>query len=151
MISVFQNLSQNEQELVFKSPLLVCILVAGADGTIDDDEIDEALSIARKHHRVKSVLVEFFDIMSEDFEDKLKILIQSYPFERSARNEIITAELANLNELWTKLGADFSKAYYELLKDLAKRIASSSGGMWGMKKIGPEEAHFLNLPMLISP
>jgi hypothetical protein len=151
MIKGFEMLNDRESEIVFKAPLLVCILIAGADGKIDQKEIQEALSIAQEHYRIKSVLAPFFKLMAEDFEDKFKILIQSYPYDSKERNERITKELSQINDLWLKLPGEFSKAYYEMLKSLAQRIASSSGGLLGMNKIAAEEARYLNLPMIVSP
>jgi hypothetical protein len=89
--------------------------------------------------------------MSADFEDKLKILIQSYPVDAQQRMEAITKELSALNLLWPKISPDFSSAYYSMLRDLALRIATSSGGIWGMRKISPEEERLLKLPMLVEP
>lgn len=151
MIPEFSRLNDSEAELMLKSPLLVCILIAGADGDIDNKEINTALTISREHYKVKSVLFRFFEEMSADFEDKLKILIQSYPFNATQRTESISQELATLNLLWPKLAPEFSSAYYAMLKDLALRIATSSGGIWGMRKISPEEERLLNLPMLVEP
>lgn len=149
MISPLTRLDSHQKELVYKSPLLVCILIAGADGTIDDKEVREAIQAAQRQDWVKSELKEFYLEVAEDFEDKLKMLIQSYPFEFAKRNEAIHSELIQLNTLWKKLGIEFSATYYETLKYLAKRVASSSGGIW--KKIGPEEARLLDLPMLKDP
>lgn len=151
MIPEFGKLSDSEAELMSKSPLLVCIVIAGADGHIDNKEINTALTISREHHRVRSVLYRFFEDLSADFEDKLKILIQSYPVDAHQRTEAITLELAKLNLLWPKVPTEFSKAYYSMLRDLALRIATSSGGIWGMRKISPEEERLLKLPMLVEP
>ena len=151
MIPEFGRLSNSEAELMLKSPLLVCILIAGADGEIDNKEVNTALAIARDHHRVQSVLNRYFEEMSADFEDKLKILIQSYSYNAAQRTETISQELGNLNLLWPKLTPEFSAAYYAMLRDLALRIATSSGGIWGMRKISPEEERLLRLPMLVEP
>ena len=40
---------------------------------------------------------------------------------------------------------------YHMLKELAQKIASSSGGLWGMKTVTNEEAKFLQLPMISDP
>ena len=151
MITEFQRLTESETELMLKAPILVCILIAGADGDIDRKEIREAISIARGRDKVKSVLSTYFEIMAEDFEDKIKILIQSYPYESSQRNPLIIQELAQLNGVWKKLTKEFSMPYYEMLKNVAIKIASSSGGLWGMKKIGAEEEKYLKLPMIADP
>ncbi|MBK8292958.1 MAG: hypothetical protein IPK96_20495 [Flammeovirgaceae bacterium] len=42
MIPEFEELSQAEIELMHKAPILVCILIAGADDHIDNREIKKA-------------------------------------------------------------------------------------------------------------
>jgi hypothetical protein len=149
MVPELSKLTTSERELVYKAPLLVCILIAGADGKIDGRELTEAINIARDRHWVKSNLASYFHEVAQDFEDKIKMLIQSYPYETAQRNETITNELSELNLLWLKLGADFSSSFYEALKYMAQRIASSSGAFWG--KISAEEARLLDLPMIADP
>jgi len=151
MIPEFQKLDDAEIELVLKAPILVCILIAGADGDIDRKEINKAISIAKSQKKTSSVLSGYFRVMSEDFEDKIKILIQSYPHEGTQRTPIIIDELTRLNTLWSKLDKSFSSTFYVMLKDLADKIANSSGGLWGMKKVGTEEAQYLQLPMIKDP
>ena len=149
MIPELSKLSPSEKELVYKAPLLVCILIAGADGKIDNKELTEAITITRDRQWVKSILSTFFTEVSQDFEDKIKILIQAYPYDRAERIAAISVELSGLNQLWEKLGSDFSSTFFESLKFLAQRIASSSGGFWG--KISQEEAELLDLPMISNP
>jgi hypothetical protein len=151
MIPQFDKLTDAEAELMLRAPILVCILIAGADGHIDRKEIKEAIAVARKQKESASVLSGYFAIMAEDFEDKIKILIQSYPYESTQRTPLIVEELQSLNALWLKLDPGFASAYYTMLKNLASRIASSSGGLLGMKRISPEEARFAALPMLADP
>ena len=151
MIPQFDRLTDAEAELMLRAPILVCILVAGADGHIDRKEIKEAIAVARKQKESASVLSAFFTIMAEDFEDKIKILIQSYPYESTQRTPLIVEELQGLNQLWTKLDRAFADAYYKMLKNLASRIASSSGGLWGIKTVTQEEARYVALPMIADP
>ena len=145
----FSKLSTSEKELVFKAPLLVCILIAGADGKIDSKELSEAIDISRDHSLVKANLAGYFKEVSQDFEDKIKMLIQAYPYETVKRNEAITQELSQLNELWSKLGPEFSSALFDLLKYIGQRIATSSGNF--LRKISAEEAELVSLPMLQNP
>jgi hypothetical protein len=151
MIRDFDKLSGTETELVFKAPFLVCILIAGADGNIDKKEIKGSISIAEKKHKKAGVLSAFFKELSQDFEDKLKILIQSYPYESTQRNPLIVAELSELNSLWPKLPKTFASEYYQSLKDIAEGIASSSGGVLGLKSIDAEEAKYIQLSMIRNP
>ncbi|HEY9008464.1 hypothetical protein [Ohtaekwangia sp.] len=151
MIPEFQTLTDQETELMLRAPILVCILIAGADGEIDRKEVKEAISIVQKQKRNGSVLSGFFKVMAEDFEDKIKILIQSYPYEASKRTPMLVEELQHLNPLWRKLDPEFSIAYYEMLKSISEKIASSSGGLWGIKTVASEEAEYLHLPMINDP
>jgi hypothetical protein len=151
MISEFSNLNDREIELMLKAPILVCILIAGADGTIDQKEIKEAIAIARKNIGKKGALSSYFKELSEDFEDKLKITIQGYPYESTQRTPLIVNELAELNSLWGKFEKTFAKNFYDSLRDIAEKVASSSGGVLGIKSVGSEEARFISLPMLQKP
>jgi hypothetical protein len=152
MIPEFQNLKDNEIELVYKAPIVVCILIAGADGTIDKKEIKGAIQFAeKKHRRSLSSVATLFKEIGTDFEDKLKILVQSYPFESTQRNPLVIEELSELNELWLKLERSFTVEYYQTLRDIAEKIASSSGGLLGYKSVGAEEAKYMTLPMVKDP
>lgn len=149
MITEFDKLTDSEIELMLKAPVLVCILIAGADGTIDRKEIKEAIAQTQKNN--KSALTGYLKEVSQDFEDKLKILIQSYPYESTQRNPILIEELGQLNGLWKKIDKVFSVQFYQMLKELAEKIAASSGGLWGMKTVTNEEAKYVRLPMISDP
>ena len=153
MISEFERLSNSEVELMLKAPILACILIAGADNQIDNTEIRESIEMAKiKHKKYKSSpLAKFYLIASEDFEDKLKIVLQSYPFEAAKRNPLIVEELSQLSQVLPKLERQFAIDYYNSLKDIAHRIAESSGGLLGINSIGEEESSLMNMPMIKDP
>jgi hypothetical protein len=151
MIPEFQSLDDSEIELALKAPILVCILIAGADGTIDRKELKEAISIARQQRNTSSPLSPYLRLIAEDFEDKLKIVLQAYPHDANQRNPVIIDELSRLNTLWTRLDKTFSIPFYEMLLVLAEKIALSSGGLLGMRSVGAEEAKYMNLPMIQPP
>jgi hypothetical protein len=150
MIEELERLKQSEVELMLKAPVVLCILIAGADGTIDKREIKEAINITVKK-KDKTILDNYFREVSQDFEDKLKVLLQSYPYESSQRNPILIQELRELNPILKKLDKSFSKPFYDMLKELAEKIAGSSGGLWGMMSVDSEEAKYIRLPMLDDP
>ncbi|MBI1769259.1 MAG: hypothetical protein HYR67_12885 [Bacteroidetes bacterium] len=152
MVPQLDRLSTDEQEFMHKAPILVCILIAGADGNIDRDEIREAISQAKKKQRNSSAgLMELYREIGEDFEDKLKVLEQSYPVEVTQRNPMIVEELALLNQLLPKIEQNFSIQFYQSICDLALKVAKSSGGWFGMKSIGEAEAKYVKLPMIKDP
>lgn len=151
MVAELSKLSSGELELVYRAPLLVCILIAGADGNIDRKEIKKAITIAQKKQRGTDAVSILFKEIAQDFEDKLKVLEQGYPYEATQRTPLIIEELTGLNALLPRLAQTFAKGYYEILKLLAQEVATSSGGLLGMKSIGAEEAKLVKLAMIKNP
>lgn len=149
MIREFGKLTDGEIDLMLKAPVLVCILVAGADGTIDKKEIKEA--ITQTQRKTSALLAGYLHEVSQDFEDKLKILIQSYPSQPARRAALIMKELGGIDSAFSKLEPTFAAQVYQLLKQLAAKIASSSGGILGMNTITDEEARLLELSMIRDP
>lgn len=152
MISHLEGLTDAEQEFMLKAPILVCILIAGADGDIDRDEIKGAISQAKKRQRNASdQMMELYREIGEDFEDKLKILLQTYPMEVTQRNPMIVEELSQLNNILPRVNKDFATQFYQSICDLALKVAESSGGWFGMKSVGDAEAKYVKLPMIKDP
>lgn len=152
MIDQLENLAPSEADLLLRAPLLVCILIAGADNDIDKKEIKSAIELANnRQKKSKSGMMEFYKNVAEDFEDKLKILIQSYPYEATQRNPLITLDLQELNSVLPKIERGTAVEFYNTLRDIAKKMAESSGGLLGLKSIGPEEAKYILLPMIKDP
>jgi hypothetical protein len=152
MIPELDRLTASEVELLYKAPMLVCILIAGADGNIDRKEIQRAMEFAeRKHRRSLSSVSVLFKEISKDFEDKIKILIQGYPYETTQRTPLLVEELTSLNLLWKKLDPSFAQEFYKTLLSIAESIAASSGGVLGYKAVGEEEARCIKLGMIKDP
>lgn len=150
MIKDLERLSDSELESMLKAPLLVCILIAGADNEIDKKELRGAIELA-KSAKAKPNLVEFYIMAVEDFEDKLKIILQGLPSATTKRNPILFEELAHLNPILRKIGKSFAADYYQSLLYIARRIAESSGGVLGLKSVGDEESKLIQLPMIKDP
>jgi hypothetical protein len=152
MIPALDSLNDSELEVMLRSPMLVCILIAGADGTIDSKEIKKAVYVAeKKTTKSKASLLEFYHLVNEDFEDKLKIVMLGLPVIADERNRLIVEELSRLNDVFRKLDRNFVKDFHWSLKFMAEKIADSSGGLLGLKKVGEEEERFVDLPMIKVP
>jgi len=109
MIAEFENLTPEEQSVISSTPILVAILVAGADGKIDRSEIKEAISISKlKKTKARKDLIEYYQQVGEDFEDKLLVGINKYPSEPDERQKLITEELKQLNKILPKLDRKFA-------------------------------------------
>jgi hypothetical protein len=150
MIQAFDKLSDTEIEAMLRAPLIACILIAGADGNVDRKEIQKAIHHTRKNaSKSKASVVDYFKLVEEDFEDKLKIVFQSLPVEVMERNRLIVEELTGLNNILPKLKNAFAVEFYTKMRDLAHEVAASSGGVFN--KVGDEEAQYVELPMIKKP
>lgn len=152
MIDQFKALSNEEIETMLQVPILVSILIAGADNEIDNSEIKEAVSIARlKQKKARIDLIDYYKEVAVDFEDKLKVMIQHFPAKAEERNPIIIAELEKVNDILPKLDRKFSIEFYSSIKDIAKKIAEASGGLLGYLAVGYEESKLIGLNMIKDP
>jgi hypothetical protein len=133
---------------MLRAPIVVCILIAGADGTIDKKEIKEAITITGKQAISRYLLREYLKYVAEDLEDKIRILKQSYPIEAKERSSVLVAELTGLNNILPKISESFASEFYAMLKELALKIAASSGGWLGLNAVGSEEEQYVDLAMI---
>jgi hypothetical protein len=152
MIKEFQHLEEGEVKLMNVAPVLVTILIAGADDKIDHAEIKEASELAKfKQTKENEVLKDYYKPVSKTFDAELKAHIERLPKDTNARNKIISSELSRLNDILPKLDTKFAVNFYTHLKDLAKKIAKASGGVLGYMAVGKEESEFIDLEMIKDP
>lgn len=152
MISEFQNLENAEQDFMYAVPVLVSILIAGADSSIDKSEISKAVATLKlKQSQARKSLTDYYKVAGQDFEDKLKITIATYPSGTKERNDKIVGELEQLNKIFTKLDNEFAIEFYNSIKDIAKKVAEASGGVLGYMAVGYEESKFVDLKMIKDP
>lgn len=152
MIEEFKNLTPEEVEVMYKVPVLVSILIAGADNEIDRSEIKQAVNLSKiKQTKAREDLIEYYKDAGKDFEDKIKVMIQQYPSRAEERNPLIIAELEKLNSILPKLNNQFAVEFYSSIKDIAKKIAESSGGLLGYMAVGYEESKLIALHMISDP
>ena len=152
MISFFSELQEDEVAVMFRAPVLVSILVAGADDKFDKKELSEAIDLTKlKLSKSREYLRDFYRILSINFETKLSDEIDSLPSKASKRNPVIVAELEKINKILPKLDKTFAIQYYESIKDIAKRIATASGGVLGYMTIDQHERKVVDLKMIKNP
>ena len=137
---------------MYKVPVLVSILIAGADNEIDKSEIRQAVSLSKiKQSKAREGLIEYYREAGKDFEDKMKVMIQQFPVNAKERNPMIISELENVNKILPKLDQKFAVEFYESIKDMAKKIAEASGGLLGYMAVGYEESKLIGLQMIKDP
>jgi hypothetical protein len=145
----YNRLSQKEKDRLSALPVYIVLLIAGADGKIDEAEINKAVKLSRERiSATDSDLEEFFDRGYQDFEDKLKAVISSLPRDKASVQKSIKAEIDSLNKILKNLDKNYVKTLTDHLKNLATQVAKASGGRLGFGAIGAEESSLINLTFL---
>lgn len=152
MIPEFSKLSEEEKDLMYKAPVLVSVLIAGADGNIDSTERTEAVEVAKsKQSRAREALIDYYQVVGQSFEEKFNGLLAALPQDTASRNKAIEDELSKINAILTKIDKNWSVKFHSSLKDLAKKIAEASGGILGYLSVSYEESQYLELNMIKDP
>ena len=152
MIPQFANLSQEEEELMYSLPIYVSVLIAGADGKIDSTEIKKAVSLAGlKKKKARKDLLEYYNHVNTDFEDKIKVTIANLPLNQKEREEILIEDIKKSNDAFQKIDKKFAIKLYASLKETANHIAEASGGVFGYMSVGYEESRLIDLKMIKDP
>ena len=152
MIEEFKTLRDDEIEVLLNAPVLVSILIAGADDKIDSSEIKQAVEIANnKQSRAREQLIDYYKEVGKDFHAKFVKYADNMPKDAKARTEAITQELRKLNHILPKIDQNFAIKLHASLKDMAKKVAEASGGVLGYMSVSYEEAKLMDLKMIDDP
>lgn len=152
MIEEFKTLRDDEIEVLLNAPVLVSILIAGADDKIDNSEIKQAVEIANnKQSRAREQLIDYYKEVGKSFQEKFVLFTKKLPTDAKQRTDIISEELRKLNHILPKIDHTFAIKLYASLKDMAKKVAEASGGLLGYMSVSYEEAKLMELKMIEDP
>lgn len=145
-------LQKEEREQLLALPIYISVLIASADGTIDQYEIKKAADFSSWiNSRQGAELGGFFQEASKDFEDKLKVVVASLPMKADKSVEFLFAQIREVNNVLKKIDRQCALALHESLKEFARYIAGASGGIFGIGSIGHEELQLIDLKMIEVP
>ena len=145
----FKNLSETQLSKLRDAIPLITILIAGADGKIDQEETAWAEKVTSiRSYKSEEFLLEYYKAIGEDYSIKLESLIQTLPKHVAERNAIISQKLADLNPILAILPLKEAAILYKDFVTFAKHAAKASGGFFGFFSIGPEEGKVIGLPMI---
>lgn len=152
MINEFNHLEHYDKDLMYSLPIYVSILVAGADGNIDNNELQKAVSLANnKTKKARKQLIDYYNVVNENFEDKIKMAIANLPSGVKEREKALIEKLEESNGVFSKLDKAFAIKLYASIKDMANQVAEASGGIFGYMSVGYEESKVVELKMIKDP
>ena len=142
-------LSSDEMTLLKDAHAYITVLIAGADGKIDPNELSWAEKIAQiRTFAGDDRMHDFHEAVNAEIAGKIKAVIAELPTDTAARNAAISDKLSNLNPILASLDPYIGAYLYKGYVSFAERIAKASGGVLSFFSIGPEEKKWVGLPML---
>lgn len=147
--NIFAALSEDQYNQLKEALTYITVLIAGADGKIDEQELNWAEKLT--HIRTfadPEDLHDYYHDVEKDFSEHLQSLISSLPTSVEARERVISAKLSGLNAILMLLENEVAYDLYTSFTSFAKHIAKASGGFLRFGSISHEEKHWINLPMI---
>ena len=152
MTKPLETLEVTAQEALLKTPALITILIAGSDGTIDEEELAAGTNLTRwKTINARPDLLAYYQLVDARFENDVKELMAELPEDKIDRCQELVKRISTNDEHLHRLPSVFAQQLYSSWKELAKRIAEASGGVLGYLSIGYDESKLVNLQMLTPP
>ena len=149
MAVLFHQLNEEEIQLIKDAIPLITILIAGADGNIDQKEREWAEKITKiRSYSSPEIYHEFYNEIGNNFQEKLDQYITRFPDDAQARGEAISGELSKLNAIFAKLHPRDGSNFYKEFVRFAEHVAKASGGFLGFMTVSVAEKQWLGLPML---
>jgi hypothetical protein len=147
------KLSSDEQNILYALPFHIAIWIASADGHVEESEIRRAVSVIhlQSGKAASRPLSEFYNKVSEDLEDKLKILLYNSPKSENERTSYHSKKIVDANSVLKKLDRQFIVNLHNSLRELARQVAKASGGLLGYGSIGVEESRLIDLNLIEIP
>jgi len=127
----------------------ITILIAGADGNIDADELAWATKLANiRSYSYAEELKEFYGAVGKHFENDIKSLLSELPTETAERTQVLSDKLAGLNPIIAKMDNGIAFKLYESYLSFSEHVAKASGGFLRFATVSKEEKSLMNLEML---
>lgn len=143
------HLSPAEIQLLQDAFSYITILIAGADGNIDQDELSWAEKVAHiRTYAGDERLEEFHKSVHANIEPKINELRTSLPQNVEERSKIISDYLTGLNPVLAKIDHSVAAILYKGYRRFALRIARASGGVMSFFSVGSAEKKYVDLPMI---
>ncbi|MEM1214379.1 MAG: hypothetical protein AAGJ82_01745 [Bacteroidota bacterium] len=151
MLNELEKLSTEQQSQLLDAVPLITILVAGADGNMDEAELATAEKITKIRTYDSSIEVRpYFMRVGEIYTGRLNQLIAELPNDTAARTQAISERLAALNPLLQAMDIGTTNQLLGDFRSFARHVASASGGVLGFMTISGEEKEVVDLPMLLA-
>jgi len=149
MTDQFNTLKEDDLRILTDAVPLIAILIAGADGEIDDEELQWSKKVAHiRSYKMKADLKSFYAEVDKNYLGKLQHFIEVLPSGVTERTKIISEKLTEVNPIMAKLSPEVGAKLYKSFLSFADHVAKASGGVMGFFAVNKAEASLIGLPMI---
>ncbi len=143
------KLTPEEGEQLRKAIAQITILIAGADGNIEKQELSWAKKISQiREYNHPVALNDYYKSVGTDYDQLVSNMISDLPNDTKERTAALSASLAELNPILAKLDNDDAYFYYKSFTSFAEYVAKATGGILGFFSVSSEEKSLMSLPMI---
>ena len=90
-----ESLSKEDLQLLIDTPVLITILIGGADGVIDQDEISWGDKLTHIRATTEdSFLQDYYKLAADRFDERFQAILDTFPNDHEERNEMISEILS---------------------------------------------------------
>lgn len=148
-MKLLEKLPKEDLQLLLDAPILVTILIGGADGNLDNKEKEWANKLTHiRANADHSFLQDYYELASEKFDERLETIFATFPEDSDERNEMISEILTGLNDIYENLDHNFVVALNKSLRSFAHQVAEASGGILGFGAESYQEHQWVDLGMI---
>jgi len=143
------NITTEEKTTLRNAVSWVTLLIAAADGSIEEEELAWAEKITKiRGYNNPDKLSDFYDEVGKDFSEVLQAEIAALPTGQDAIKAHLSAKIETLNPILAKMDKAAAFHYYKSYVTLAEHVAKSTGGFLRFFSVSVEEKKLMGLPML---
>ena len=149
MTEYFNSLSEADYKKLMMAIPEITILIAGADGDINKDEVAWAKRVTSiRGYKMSKDLIGFYQEVGKTFAQDLENIITQMPDHGGDRESMLKKRLEKLNPILARLDHSVALHLYKSYLSFAKHVAKASGGILGFLSIGPKESDLIKLSMI---
>ncbi len=127
MIAQFERLTKEEQELLYKAPVLVSVLASCSDDKMDKQQKADAVKLAHlKTFTAAPILIPYYTEVEKKFREQFEASVSHYfPFNETKRLEL-KKETDKVNRIIGKLDKEYALALHTSLEKYAKHVKNAA-------------------------
>jgi hypothetical protein len=123
MIKQFEKLTQDEQDLLLRAPVLVSVLAACSYNYVNKSQKADAIKLAHfKTFTAAPVLLPYYIEVDKTFRERFDATVEKYfPFDDEKR-DALKKEITHVNQVLAKLDKDYAAILHKSLEKYARHV-----------------------------